>query len=457
MLFVPLYLQGAAWQAGFGFEGWCTLALATPAWLQGFAGAIWVHSVAALPWVVLIVAAGFRLVEPELEEEALLDGTPGQVFFHVTLPATIPAMGVALLWVALVTAGEMTITDLFAVRTYAEELYTQLSLGEPPGQIARRLGPGILAVAAMVPAALAIVARLAPAERPPSLLRPLVFRLGRWRIPCAAFVVAVLLLVVGVPLINLFYKAGIVVTETPIGRQRAWSLAKCLALIAAAPIEYRREWGWTILLGTLAATAAVGAGFALAWLGRRGGAGAWAVFLPAALCLALPGPLIGLGVIGLVNRPEVPGLVYLYDQSILAPWLALSVRALAPATLLLWHGLRTIPAEILDAAATDGAGPAAVLGRVAIPCRRRAIVLAWTVALAVALGDLAASILVVPPGVTTLSIRIFGLLHYGVDDRVAGVCLALAGVSAVVAWSASRLARTWAAEAAGELPGQGPG
>ena len=45
--------------------------------------------------------------------------------------------------------------------------------------------------------------------------------------------------------------------------------------------------------------------------------------------------------------------------------------------------------------------------------------------LAIAVGELAATVLVVPPGPTTISVRIFSLIHYGVDDRVASICLAL--------------------------------
>ncbi|NOY30548.1 MAG: hypothetical protein GXP28_10350, partial [Planctomycetes bacterium] len=45
--------------------------------------------------------------------------------------------------------------------------------------------------------------------------------------------------------------------------------------------------------------------------------------------------------------------------------------------------------------------------------------------------------LVAPPGVATLSMRIFGLLHYGAEDRVAALCLALAlsiSLLTIVAW-----------------------
>ena len=58
-------------------------------------------------------------------------------------------------------------------------------------------------------------------------------------------------------------------------------------------------------------------------------------------------------------------------------------------------------------------------------------------ALVLAMGELSASLLVLPPGVTTISVRIFQLLHYGVDDRVAALALsvfaamtALAGLTA---------------------------
>ena len=63
---------------------------------------------------------------------------------------------------------------------------------------------------------------------------------------------------------------------------------------------------------------------------------------------------------------------------------------------------------------------------------------AWFLALAVAAGELTASILVVPPGVTTLAIRIFGLVHYGVEDRLAALWL-----WSIVAFVAVALAGRW--------------
>jgi iron(III) transport system permease protein len=62
---------------------------------------------------------------------------------------------------------------------------------------------------------------------------------------------------------------------------------------------------------------------------------------------------------------------------------------------------------------------------VALPLRWPGVLAAGCVALILAIGELAATVLVVPPGVSTLSIRIFGLMHYGAEDRVAALCLAI--------------------------------
>ena len=48
------------------------------------------------------------------------------MLFSVTLRRSAAAIGAAALWVGLQTATEITITDVMQVRTYAEEVYTQM-------------------------------------------------------------------------------------------------------------------------------------------------------------------------------------------------------------------------------------------------------------------------------------------------------------------------------------------
>lgn len=250
-----------------------------------------------------------------------------------------------------------------------------------------------------------------------------------------------MIVLAGVPLGNLLYKAGVLVVQAGDERVRTWSAVKCLRIIVTVPLKSRWECFCSFSIGGLAATAATVVAIPLAWAARRS---RWraAVVLPVAItCLALPGPLLGLAAIGLLNNPRVPGLIWLYDHSILAPWLVLTIRALGPAVLVLWHAIRSVPQAMLDSAAADGCGSVGQFAYVVLPQRRSAVCVAWLIGLALALGDLTASSLVAPPGVETLAVHIFNLVHYGVEDQVAGLCLALLIVFGLVASAVAWLVR----------------
>jgi len=432
LLFVPLYVQVAAWQAGFGLLGWYTVANSGITWLEGWRGAIWVHSLAAVPWVMLIVGLGLRYVEPELEEEALLNGTAWQVFRRVTLRRALGGIGAATLWVAVSAAGEMTVTDLFQIRTYAEELYTEVAIGGEPGDAPLRVLPGIAVTVCLVIAGLFASAYLVPPSGVASVRQRHVFGLGGWRWPLLIFVLLQLALLWVVPVGNLCHQAGVNVTQASGGRVRSWSPFKFGQVLANTPGRFSGEFLDSTIVGVGAASAAVIVAVPLAWLARRGGLRSMPAFVSTACLLAIPGPVIGVALIWLLNRPELPWLLVLYDHPFFAPLAALALRGLPLSILVLWHALRTIPEETLEMAATEGAGPTRRLLRIGLPQRPAAVLVAWLVALAVAWGDLAASVLVLPPGTHTLAWRISSLVHFGVDDQLAGISLWLMTLFAIL-------------------------
>ncbi len=435
MLMVPLYLQAAAWDAGFGQLGWYTSVRgpALPPLLSSWTAAVWVHGMAAIPWVVLLVSAALANVEPELKEDALLAGSAWQAFRHVTLPRMRTGVAVAVGWVLLSAAVEMTVTDLFRVRTYAEEIYTGFALGDSLTGAWRAAAPGILTQAALILVAMAVVLGAAPSLSTP--VRPVrILRLRRAYVPAAAVTLIFCLFIAGIPLVNLVAKAGLVVQQTGDDRLREWSAEHFCRVVAASLFRFRHEFGWSLVIGGLAASCALIAGAGLAWWGRRGGWRAVPALALGAGGLAVPGPLLGLAIIWIMDRSEPGFLVWLYDRTIFAPVLAIMIRILPLATLCCWYVLRSVADDALECAACEGAGPWLRFWLVAWPQRRFGLAAAWLAAFASATGDLACSILVVPPGVTTVPIRVFGLIHAGVDDQVAGLCLVMfAGVAAAVA------------------------
>ena len=446
LLFMPVYLQCAGWQAAFGQQGWYSLAyssLGVAPLLDGWRGAIWVHSVAAVPWVTLIVGVAVWFVEPDLEEAAMMDAAAWKVFLRVTMRRALAGVLVAGLWVVVTTSAEITVTDLFQMRTFAEEVYTGMYLGDPIGETIVLLLPGIGLLVCLTLVAWAILGRLVPGTVRSSVRPPWRFRLKKWRTLAWVLVLVTLIVLAGVPVGNLCYKAGVVVDQVGDQRERTWSLTKFLVVIGRSPWEYGHallgSWG----ISFLAAAGSVCLAIPMAWWACRSGVHMAWILPTAATCFALPGPVIGEMLIWILNRRRWELLTWLYDDTILAPWTALVIRGFPLSMLILWYALRTIPTDTLQAAALDGAGPIGLLGYIGLPQRIAAVACAWLVSFAVGMADLAAVILVIPPGLDMLSVRIFGLLHAGVDDYVAGICLVNAAMCALIAGFIAWLGRRW--------------
>jgi iron(III) transport system permease protein len=439
MLLVPLFLIAGAWDAGFGVQGWYTLRtnphLATQPLLSGWRAAIWIHGLAAVPWVALIVGVGLLSVERELEEDALLVMSPPQVLWHVTLPRIRPAIAVAALWVAIIATIEISVTDFFQVRTFAEEVYTQAALGAAlfSGESTNLASTAAwwlgLVLFGLLAAAGVLTARHALRDFGNiSVHNTWSWQLRAARWPAAALLGLLVLLVAGLPLLNLLYKAGGMVAQTEFGRERSWSLISALMRVAAAPQEFADDLWLSAWVAAAAATSCVLISLPLAWSLRLARGKPIARVLALALCWTIPGPVLGIAVIRMFNQPIDSPLEFLgalYD-SYFPTWLVQTVRGLPLTTLILWAAFTSVPHTLLETATLDGAGWWRKLARVALPLRWPAISVAWLIAFAIAVGELPATVLVLPPGrATAITVRIFQLLHYGADERVAAISLVM--------------------------------
>jgi iron(III) transport system permease protein len=438
LAFVPLPLVATAWLGALGNAGRAQ-ALGFGPVLTGVWGAAFLHAMAGLPWVVLLCGAGFRAVEPELEEAALIDIPAWRVVLQITLRRSAPALVGAALLLAVMTAGDMTVTDLLQVRTYAEEAYVQYQLGHgPEAAAAVTLLPLLVlgTLIALVARGLLNVerARLATAAAGGKL-----WRLGPWRVPLGLLVAITAGAIVALPLFSLVWWAGRVGGRAVLGQGPSWSLTGLIGTLRAALSDAAGPLGDSLVCAGSGATATVVLAWTLAWVSRTSRLWRFVVAACAAVGLATPGPVVGMALV--LAYIQVP---LIFDSRFMIV-LADVVRTLPFALLVLWPAVRTIPPAWLDAAALDGYAPAAVAARVALPATRDAVLAAWFVAFALALGELPATNLVAPPGTTPLTVVIWSLLHTGVESQLAGVALvllaAIAGAGALATWALGRMTR----------------
>ena len=448
--FVPTPLLATGWLGGFGNAG-RSQALGSGPVLAGLPGAAFIHAMAALPWVVIIAGVGFRGVEPDLEALARLDLPPLGVIVRVTLRRSLGAIFAAALAVAVLTGGDMTVTDLLQVRTYAEEAYTQYQLGNS-GRAAAVALPPLGLLGALILAGMAALLRVDPARVVSAATRARDWPLGRWRVPVGAALILSAGNLVALPAYSLLWRAGRVGGRAAAGMAPSWSLGGLggtlrlagLELLGAGPTRpFRSPMLSSLILAGASALGAVALAWGLAVLARRSGAWRLATALVVALTLAVPGPVAGMAlVVAYLQWPVI------YDTPLIVV-LALVGRTLPYATLILWPTIRGVPQAYLDEAAVAGYGAFGRGVRVLVPLTRAAALAAWGVAFALALGELPASNLVAPPGTVLLSVRIWELLHTGVESHLAGVGLLvlviLAGAGGLAAWAAGRAYRGSAA------------
>jgi iron(III) transport system permease protein len=446
LLFLPLYVQVGGWEAAIGKLGWLTSITKHPL-LVGMQAVTFLHALAAIPWVVLIVSAGLRLVRREEEEVALLDAAAPRVVARVVLPQIAPFALAAGMLAGIAAAGEMTVTNIYLVDpgdyTLSEQVYMTLQ-AEPLAVAVRQSAPSIAATILLVAGGWWSVSRLAtvPTRTFADRQRSIIYPLGNWKWPATLFVWLPLAAAVGLPLVSLAYKAGTLVVWNADAPTRTWSAVKSATMPWTALWSVRSDVQWTALFAAAAATLAMAVAIGVVYFPRSD---FWrtslAVFL-AATAFALPGPVVGLAIIGLMNH-DIPVFGWLYERTDLPAILAQSIRALPIVMLLVLDSLAHFPRSTLEAAKLDGAGTWSILLRIVIPQRASALAAAWLAGFAIAAGDLAWSILVLRPGVDTLQRRLFGDIHAGADDRVAAICLAIsllyaAGAACILARRSER-------------------
>jgi len=351
------------------------------------------------------------------------------VLVRVTLPRAGAALGAAALWVSLQAATEITVTDVMQVRTFAEEVYTQIVGGPDADEgVARATAatlPLVLLIAVLVGGMAHWWEHRLPA-RATLLTPPLLFRLGRGRWPLMLLAAALCAVLLGLPMGSLVWRAGLV------GSPPSWSAAATVRYLVRAG----RPPDGELLLDSLLLAAVAGVLIALmgllaCWAARGSRWFRAGVLVLMAFAWAMPGPLIGLGLkmtidrlLSITDSPWLARVLYHGPSPLPLLWVDV-IRFFPCAVAILWPVVRLMPTELRDAARVDGATPGQEVRRVVWPLTSSTT---WRAALAVgvlSLGELSAGKLVATPGMPGYATEIFTQMHYGVTNELAARCVLL--------------------------------
>jgi iron(III) transport system permease protein len=401
---LPPYLHVLTWTSLFNRINLFLSAHSLPELpFGGWLGSWWVQSIAFLPIVVLVSQAGFDLVGRDLVEAARLQRTDMAVLKRIALPLAAPLVfaGGGLLF--LLSLMDYSIPYIFGKNVYALDIFADFSAHNQPGLALLNALPLAITVLPVVLLTLGGIRTLAiSAQRserkwgaPPT-----------WPDWFRGFQITVMLILIAASLAPLLTLVGMAGSPVDLANSLSNGSQESVYTLSTA-----------LLAGLICLPLALAAAQALAKPGRANPF--W--WLLTLLSLALPPALIGIGQIALWNHPILNG-VYGHTPIVILTDIA---RFTPLAAILLASQERRSDPLLRDAARLFQKNPAHGWLRVHLPLLSSGLLASASIVTVLSAGELAATLIVIPPGQGTLTLRIYNFLHYGSPEAVAGLSLFL--------------------------------
>jgi iron(III) transport system permease protein len=400
-------------------------------------GAGFVLSLCYYPFVSILAAQGIRSLPEAQVHAARLVAGPARRLWGLWRPALAPCLATGSLLVFLVSFADFSVPSALRLQVYPIEIHARLGSDLLTGQ----KGAALLALPPLIFALVLcllrhVFVRSAPLptlgiEAPTRAGSTMVSRPSR---VAGAICTLALALAVGVPMLFLLLTAG-----PPASYARAARVAGAQLLTSLEVALWAT--GLLLLLGGVFA-------FAYRQSPRRRRIRAEALVL---LLLVIPGSAVGLGILTLESR-GIPPWSWVYPHPAIVAYAA-ACRFLPLAALVLAGAFVSVRRRVLEAGAASGAGPLRILTVLVAPLVLPALIAAAVLSYVLSLGELSAAVLVTPPGVMTLPVRLASLLHFGEEPVVAALCVMLSGcILGLLGLTQSVLGRPWRVELSLEEP-----
>ena len=375
-------------------------------WTYSLPAAVVVLGIVFYPLAMLTTEVALRRIDGRLEEAALVVAPSGRVLWRITLPLVAPSVFASALVIFVLAVSEFGVPGLLRVRVYTTEVFTAFAALYDFSRALLVAVPLLVLCLVVAVLAAAILGERLVTTRRGSGTRPAL--LDAWRRPATMAVMLVIAVALGVPLVVLVREARAAQSWSAVVDGSGDAIANSLLLATAG--------------ATAVVSLAVWLGYARARARRRIGQLADVLLL---VVFAVPSTIVGVGLIGLWNRPGLLGAAYGTDVMFLLAYLA---RFVPVAALALAASARYVPVSHEEAAAVAGAGWLRTMSRIVLPQIRLGVIAAWVIAFILAFGELGVSILIAPPGEATLPIRIYTIIANTPSSHVAVLALLQATV-----------------------------
>jgi iron(III) transport system permease protein len=393
---IPPYIHALVWSSTVGSLNNMLNPFGVSLSSYGFFMSYLVDTMAYLPLGVGLAMVGYMLVEAPAVEAARLYKEDARVFLEVVLPLASPMIFAALGFVFILVIADYSVPTLYSYNVYSLEIFSEFSASNNPAHSVLLSVPiVIIAVVVLVYSlrGLRNTVQSGSVNREGAAFN---FNLPNW-------LNLLQLLAVIIILFQVVFLVGGLLLETG-------SFTSLYFAVKAATDDI-------LVSGVIGFTGAIlGTAFGYILFSQLRRGGLWWVLL--AIPLALPSSIVGISLIDAYTKwaPQLYGTMYM-------PVIAVTTRFVALATIIIYAQSKRVDPLLFEAAELFKKSESQALWRVKLPLQKYGVLAACASLLAFSVGELGSTLLVVPPGNETVTIRIFNYLHYGGSEEVAGLCL----------------------------------
>ena len=429
-MLIPPYVMAGAWIHLFSPSGLINRTLASvfgsSVKVNIFTkpGCAWCLGISFFPLVAIILAAGLSQVDSNLQDIARISTNRRGVVWHSILPQIIPHLLASICLVMIFVLAQYGVPSLLGINTYPVEIFAQFSVFYDANAAVATALPLVGLVVFLILLQQQIMRNhdyvcITPSS---SSSNPIHLRkLKNW---AAIYMIIIFIVVIIVPF------------SSVLGR------AQGLAGILSTLSSFSDSIVTTSILALLTAVAATAIAFPIGQRLAHGGGGFLKIL--DAICwlpIAIPGTIVGIGFVNVSNWIPILQKADSFGILLLCAYIgmfsAFSIR-IFEAT------YRRADPYVSEAAAIDCRRWYRRLLCIEIPIHSKAITASTIVVFVLAMGELNATVLLIPPGRESLGISIDNLLHYGANATASALCLIEASLVIIVitfglvAWSVAK-------------------
>jgi iron(III) transport system permease protein len=401
---IPPYLQAVVWVRLFQE---LNISQALGLDIHSTAGAIFIHSASMFSLAMIIIGSGLRSISRDLEEAAQFSLSPLQCFRRITLPLVAPNILIAFMLIFILTMNNFEVADSLRLNTYPMEIFISYSAYYNDLE-ALYLSLPLVTISLLIIGAIAIII----GKKKFALIRfgtvnNLRYSLGKFRVNGLVIVGLVLMMYVITPIVSMFYfSLNIEATlKLLVSSKRMIFETVSTCLLTAVTVTV-----FSCLLGET-------------MIRSRFKFRVFNEFI-LAIPFGIPSITFGIAIIKLWNQPF---LNHVYSSQIIL--IVGGLITLPPFIVqLMKPALLRVDRSAIRLTRFSQASKARLFFYIILPMYRHALIIGITFSFVIYLSCLGITLLIMPPGSSTLPVSIYNYMHYGSEQAVHTLGLTLLSI-----------------------------